>query len=399
MEPWQGVKEEPLSRYRPESLGPDLPQFGETLWDWEDRHFAILNASYKRWREGSDDRCALPAVRDDDEVERISRAMARCGCAVPRIQRYLDCGSRLDLFRMSDSSRCVIRGCRCMDRFCSTCRARLGKAIAVRMRRYSDQCKHRICFLTLTQLPEEGEDLSACLARHRAAFARLRMTELWKRGIHGAMGVYEVTRNDREGWWHVHLHLIVDASYLGFDNVVREWRAARRYDGPGSGVDLSVPKWPEKVVQYLAKYLSQGISPEQVDDEELVVDLIAGFGGRKLVNFYGAWRGKGGLRTEDTGCKGRRDEVYNCGWEHIGELTTLIACARFGDRKSSAVLRSIGFWPLVRRQPLLLEGSVCNVRVQTGDGARAGAKQYGWDWFVERCNSPPRRAGEAVGCA
>jgi hypothetical protein len=65
-------------------------------------------------------------------------------------------------------------------------------------------------FLTLTV--KNGPDLAGRAAHLRAAFKKLRRRAWWKANVAGGIAVEEVTRNERAGEWHPHLHLIIDAA-------------------------------------------------------------------------------------------------------------------------------------------------------------------------------------------
>jgi hypothetical protein len=65
-------------------------------------------------------------------------------------------------------------------------------------------------FLTLTV--KNGPDLAERAAHLRAAFKKLRRRAWWKVHVAGGIAVEEVTRNERAGHWHPHLHLIIDAT-------------------------------------------------------------------------------------------------------------------------------------------------------------------------------------------
>jgi hypothetical protein len=65
-------------------------------------------------------------------------------------------------------------------------------------------------FLTLTV--KNGPDLAERSAHLRIAFKKLRRRAWWKANVAGGIAVEEVTRNERAGQWHPHLHLVIDAT-------------------------------------------------------------------------------------------------------------------------------------------------------------------------------------------
>jgi hypothetical protein len=65
-------------------------------------------------------------------------------------------------------------------------------------------------FLTLTV--KNGPDLAERAAHLRTAFKKLRRRRWWRAHVVGGIAVEEVTRNERAGHWHPHLHLVIDAA-------------------------------------------------------------------------------------------------------------------------------------------------------------------------------------------
>jgi hypothetical protein len=65
-------------------------------------------------------------------------------------------------------------------------------------------------FVTLTV--KTGPDLAERAAHLRKAFKKLRRRRWWVANVVGGIAVEEVTHNAETGYWHPHLHLIVDAA-------------------------------------------------------------------------------------------------------------------------------------------------------------------------------------------
>ena len=97
----------------------------------------------------------------------------------------------------------------CRERLCVWCSgargAQLGDALLPLV-----QAMARPWFLTLTV--KNGPDLAERAAHLRIAFKKLRRRRWWQANVAGGIAVEEVTRNDRSGQWHPHLHLIIDAT-------------------------------------------------------------------------------------------------------------------------------------------------------------------------------------------
>jgi hypothetical protein len=96
----------------------------------------------------------------------------------------------------------------CRERLCVWCSdargAKLGEALLPLV-----QAMAQPWFLTLTV--KNGPDLAERAAHLRKAFKKLRRRAWWRAHVVGGIAVEEVTRNERTGEWHPHLHLIIDA--------------------------------------------------------------------------------------------------------------------------------------------------------------------------------------------
>ncbi len=96
----------------------------------------------------------------------------------------------------------------CRERLCVWCAgargAQLGDALLPLV-----QTMLRPWFLTLTV--KNGPDLAERAAHLRQAFKKLRRRAWWRAHVVGGIAVEEVTRNERSGEWHPHLHLVIDA--------------------------------------------------------------------------------------------------------------------------------------------------------------------------------------------
>ena len=97
----------------------------------------------------------------------------------------------------------------CRERLCVWCSgargAQLGDALLPLV-----QAMANPWFLTLTV--KNGPDLAERAAHLRTAFKKLRRRRWWRANVAGGIAVEEVTRNDRTGDWHPHLHLVIDAA-------------------------------------------------------------------------------------------------------------------------------------------------------------------------------------------
>ncbi len=155
------------------------------------------------------ERAALRQRRRGGQARSLARSYDAIGEA-ERAARVRSCGS-VSVYVCAD-------GCgqlhgrhayHCRERLCTWCAgargAQLGEALLPLV-----QAMANPWFLTLTV--KNGPDLAGRAAHLRAAFKKLRRRAWWKANVAGGIAVEEVTRNERAGEWHPHLHLIIDAA-------------------------------------------------------------------------------------------------------------------------------------------------------------------------------------------
>lgn len=109
------------------------------------------------------------------------------------------------------------------------------------------------------------------------AFKKLRKTKSWNYHVNGGAFVIEVTGG--AGNWHVHLHVVIEARYYNWTDILKLWKKV----STGQGVwinDLS----KQRITGYLTKYLSK--SAVSIDDRD---DLNAALKGTRLFQPFGSW--------------------------------------------------------------------------------------------------------------
>jgi len=104
--------------------------------------------------------------------------------------------------------------------------------------------------LTLQTFPD-GE-LADSLRKLRNSFRKLRRTPEWKSKVSGGAYVVEITRNEKNGNWHPHLHLLAYGVYFPLKLLTALWSDAT----DGSTV-VYVSQAHGKHANHLAKYAAK----------------------------------------------------------------------------------------------------------------------------------------------
>ena len=154
-------------------------------------------------------RAALRQRRRGDQARALARSYEVIGEA-GRAQHVRSCGS-VSVYVCADGCGQLAgrHAYHCRERLCTWCSgargAQLGEALLPLV-----QAMAHPWFLTLTV--KNGPDLAERAAHLRAAFKKLRRRAWWKANVAGGIAIEEVTRNERAGQWHPHLHLVVDSA-------------------------------------------------------------------------------------------------------------------------------------------------------------------------------------------
>lgn len=174
----------------------------------------------------------------DPDLKRRSEKMGLC-CVSPQI------------FADSDSMPVCVAGY-CRDRLCPTCMRRRAWKVRVRLIGLVGSMNSPR-FLTLTER-DNADPLTTRMDRITAAVRKLRHTKGWKRHVKGGVMVWETTRNEKNGTWHPHVHLIIDGDYWAHAEILAEWKKALGGDGAAR---IEACHDRNRSARYLSKYLAK----------------------------------------------------------------------------------------------------------------------------------------------
>lgn len=241
-----------------------------------------------------------------------------------RAARTRDCGTFLE-FRGEriDADFKLYHANFCRDRLCPMCNWRRSLKIFHQVSQVMDKLEpagYRYIMLTLTIRNCEPDDLGAAVSAMQQGWRRLfHDSPAFRRTrssfvIQGGVRVLEITRNCEDGseWYgtyHPHYHLILAVKpdyftgpgYIDHAGWVSLWRSACGLDydpvvdvrvispQQDSAGHLSMGAAVAEVAKYAVKdsdYLAHG---SMWDKKEIVMQLLAGLTGRRLVSFFGCF--------------------------------------------------------------------------------------------------------------
>lgn len=254
----------------PVTFGPDGPEV--PAWcDGSRPALPSASESQRRvhghaWKERSRLISAL-WESDDEAMHRRAWRINACCCA--------------PLFCSRSDGGVTMQPGLCRDRLCPTCqrvRARQAQARLAEIVRAMNAPR----FLTLT-LRSQDETLSAMIDRLYTAFREIRRRREWRRHVHGGVAVLEVTRNEANGQWHAHLHVIVDGVFWLQSSIAKLWLSVT---GDSKIVDIRPVHGQREAVRYLTAYLSKGGDAGTWDDAT-IVEYASSMHRRRLIQTFG----------------------------------------------------------------------------------------------------------------
>lgn len=143
--------------------------------------------------------------------------------------------------------------------------------------------------LTLTIDDTPGESLESASRRILEAFKRLRRRKGFKEKIRGGVRSFEVTLNEENDSWHVHLHVLMDADYWTQDELLGLWRKCLASGDKKGGARIEVSR---SGIDEVVKYTVKGIEAAEKWPKEKLKEFLYWAGGRRMTqcfgNLYGA---------------------------------------------------------------------------------------------------------------
>ena len=224
------------------------------------------------------------------------------------------CGSYLEIEHYADDDPRLVRADFCGCRLCPTCANRRAARLFRRVEQVMDALPARVpgvrfLLLTLTQKNVSLENLSSELSRLSHAWSLFRRADFFTRVALGFIRTVECTRNDADGSYHPHQHIILavpaeyfdrkKSLYMSHDDLLDAWASALGLppDAPRPGADIRVAdrgKGGTSAAAYVLKAAAYATKTS---------DLALTLSGDELLHFGAALSGKrffssGGLFRE-----------------------------------------------------------------------------------------------------
>jgi len=168
---------------------------------------------------------------------------------------------------------------RCRQRVCVLCSFRVAQERKEYLSMMTKDMQHPK-LITLTQRawkspPKDG------IKRIRTAFNKLRRTKLFK-AVRGGAYIIEVI--PKPGYWHIHMHILLDSPYLAYQRLFSEWKKILGEKAPQVDIRSASDK---RAREYLAKDASKNIV--YYVKPEMVVAWYEATKGLRLFATFGTW--------------------------------------------------------------------------------------------------------------
>ena len=228
------------------------------------------------------------------------------------------CGSWLEFKNYYEKFERKFHGANfCKVRLCPMCAARRSEKIFIQVSKvmnYVQENKdYRYIFLSLTVRNVSGDDLSKMLDDIFYGFNKLSKRREFKKIAKGTFRSLEVTRNEKTGEYHPHIHMIIgvnksyftgDSNYIGQLKWRQLWQECMKLDydpwvdvrtirasiKQNSRADMKYGAAVAEISKYTVKasnYLVAG-DPDQTDETVAILD--AALKDRRLVAFGGEFK-------------------------------------------------------------------------------------------------------------
>ncbi len=169
----------------------------------------------------------------------------------------------------------------CRQRWCPMCAGQKTKYTKEQTLAYIMRLE-KPRFLTLTLRNEPG-DLLPQIQFLQDCFRRLRQRAYWKKNVTGGIWFMQVKRGANSGFWHPHLHILIDGNYMEAAKISDLWDLVT-FGSPI--IDISCVSDPEYSAKYVARYAARPayLSDMAVDDR---IEVITALHGKRLSGTFG----------------------------------------------------------------------------------------------------------------
>lgn len=216
----------------------------------------------------------------------VRQALVDLDTPLRPLHRFDTCGSDpWVVVDTEDSSRLAIHSNHCHSRWCTPCSRERAARIVGNLK--VTLAEGDIRFLTLT-VKHSDTPLPAQIDRIYDCFRKLRRAAFWTSAVTGGCAVLELKHSHRTQLWHVHLHCLLDGTWIDGDALKAEWW---RITGDSHVLDIRDCRDADHAAHYVVKYITKPVPSSVINKPDQLREMMAALVGRRLVLTWGSWRG------------------------------------------------------------------------------------------------------------
>lgn len=259
-------------------------------------------------------------------------AMVAMNFSPRQVESFCECGASLWLQKSvgGDDIRLVSNGCR--NRFCIPCANERAARLTTNLQEKMEITTCRFLTLTMRHSPTKLNDQIDRIYRD---FSALRRRAWWKAAVHGGAAFLECKLSEQSGYWHVHLHIICQGTFIEQKKLSEEWHAVT---GDSYIVDVRSIQEASKAAYYVTKYVTKPADSSVFAQPSKLQEMMLAMRGRHLCYTFGVWRKLQLMKS----VKGAGE------WVAMGSIDGLREKAAAGDKRAESLL-----YAAERKYPLL----------------------------------------------
>lgn len=236
--------------------------------------------------------------------------------------RFANCGSGAWIQRSADGTACrCVCNC-CHHRLCVPCQRAVGHVVRTNLTAHMKGKSTR--FITLT-LRHSRTPLADQITRLFTSWSALRRRKGISALFTGGLAVLETKISERDGLWHVHLHVVSEGAFVDQRDLSAAWLAVT---GDSSIVDVRRVAGDDQAATYICKYISKPLDASLYANPDALDEYVLATRGRKTMATFGSWRG----------LKLKQRPVDATVWVNVGPLLEFAARCRARDHESLRLL-------------------------------------------------------------
>lgn len=192
-----------------------------------------------------------------------------------------ECRMYAQFMREKISGEIKVFGSSCRDRWCPMCASAKASYAKEQTKMFIDSMEApRTLCLTLRHNPG---DLKSQIDFLTTSFRTLRQRMFWKNNVTGGIWFLQIKRGKNSGYWHPHLHIIIDGNRMEQGRLSALWEQVTH----GSPVIDIRRIWDSgKIASYVARYSSR---PANLASMPLLdrIEVIASLQGKRMCGTFG----------------------------------------------------------------------------------------------------------------